>query len=107
MNITDKNIEEALQRTLARTSAPEGFADRVLARISDPQLQPQRSWLSASTLRRIAAAILFTAALGGLTAHQIAEHRRAEGELARREVMTALHIASAKMRVAQRAVARD
>jgi hypothetical protein len=107
MNITDKNIEETLQRTLARTRAPEGFADRVLDRLGEPQRQTQSHWLSASALRRIAAAILFTAALGGLTAHQIAEHRRAEGELAKREVMTALHIASAKMHVAQRAVARD
>jgi hypothetical protein len=107
MNITDKQIDETLQRALARTRAPEGFADRVLARIDAPQRQTQSHWLSASALRRIAAAILFTAALGGLTAHQIAEHRRAEGELARREVMTALHIASAKLRVAQRAVARD
>jgi len=106
MNITDKQIDETLQRTLARTRAPEGFADRVLARIDEPQRRQSR-WPSASALRRIAAAILFTAALGGLTAHQVAEHRRAEGELARREVMTALHIASAKMRVAQRAVARD
>jgi hypothetical protein len=107
MNITDKNIDETLQRTLARTRAPEGFADRVLARIDAPQSPRQSRWLSASALRRIAAAILFTAALGGLTAHQIAEHRRAEGELAKREVLTALHIASAKMHVAQRAVARD
>ena len=59
-------------------------------------------------LRRIAAAIVLTAALGGLTAHQIIEHRRnEEGERARRELMTALHIASAKMRVAQRAVVHD
>ncbi|HEX3067428.1 MAG TPA: hypothetical protein VHX14_02555 [Thermoanaerobaculia bacterium] len=107
MNITDKNIDETLQRTLARTRAPEGFADRVLARIDAPQAPQQSRWLSASALRRIAAVILFTAALGGLTAHQIAEHRRAEGELAKREVMTALHIASAKMHVAQRAVSRD
>ncbi len=107
MNITDKNIDETLQRTLARARAPEGFADRVLARIDAPQSKQPSRWLSASTLRRIAAVILFTAALGGLTAHQIAEHRRAEGELAKREVMTALHIASAKMHVAQRAVARD
>lgn len=107
MNITDKNIDDTLRRALARTRAPEGFGERVLARIDAPQSQQQSRWLSASALRRIAAAILFTAALGGLTAHQIAEHRRAEGELAKREVMTALHIASAKMHVAQRAVARD
>lgn len=105
------NIDAELHRVLERTSAPEGFADRVLARLdkeNDTKETP-RPWHrpAASTLRRIAAAVVLTAALGGLTAHQIAEHRRAEGEQARRELMTALHIASAKMRVAQRAVVHD
>ena len=100
------NLDHELHRVLERTSAPEGFADRVLARLEQGQ-QPQRHRFTASTLRRIAAAVILTAALGGLTAHQIVEHRRTEGERARRELMTALHIASAKMRVAQRAVARD
>jgi len=96
------NFEDELQRALARKSAPDGFADRVLSRIETPR--HQKSW----TLRRIAAAIVITASLGGLTAHQIIEHRRIEeGERARRELMTALHIASAKMRVAQRAVVHD
>jgi hypothetical protein len=96
------NFEDELHRTLTRKSAPDGFADRVLSRIEAPR---QRT---SSTLRRIAAAIVITAALGGLTAHQIIEHRRIEeGERARRQLMTALHIASAKMRVAQRAVVHD
>jgi hypothetical protein len=97
------NLEDELHRTLTRKSAPDGFADRVLSRLDAP-----RHRTSASTLRRIAAAIVITAALGGLTAHQIIEHRRIEeGERARRQLMTALHIASAKMRVAQRAVVHD
>jgi len=96
------NFEDELQRALARKSAPDGFTDRVVSRIAAPR--HQKSW----TLRRIAAAIVITASLGGLTAHQIIEHRRIEeGERARRELMTALHIASAKMRVAQRAVVHD
>ncbi|MGA8806258.1 MAG: hypothetical protein WB973_00170 [Thermoanaerobaculia bacterium] len=96
------NFEDGLTRALARKSAPDGFADRVLTRIAAPR---QRT---SSTLRRIAAAIVITASLGVLTAHQIIEHRRIEeGERARRELMTALHIASAKMRVAQRAVVHD
>jgi hypothetical protein len=99
------NFEDDLNRALARTSAPNGFADRVLARLGDTKTPRHRP--AASTLRRIAAAVVLTAALGGLTAHQIVEHRRTEGERARRELMTALHIASAKMRVAQRAVAHD
>lgn len=98
------NIDDELSRTLARTPAPDGFADRVLARLDENNV-PRRP--AASTLRRIAAAVILTAALGGLTAHQIVEHRRTEGERARRELMTALHIASAKMRVAQRAVVHD
>ena len=95
------NFEDDLTHALARKSAPDGFADRVVARIETPR---QRT----STLRRIAAAIVIAAALGGLTAHQIVEHRRnEEGQRARRQLMTALHIASAKMRVAQRAVVHD
>jgi hypothetical protein len=100
------NLDHELHRVLERTSAPEGFADRVLARLEQGQA-PQRHRFTASILRRIAAAVILTAALGGLTAHQIVEHRRTEGERARRELMTALHIASAKMRVAQRAIAHD
>jgi hypothetical protein len=99
--------EQQLEQALARKRAPDGFASRVMTRLGDSQSPRRWQWPSASTFRRIAAALILAAALGGLTAHQVAEHRRAEGELARREVMTALHIASAKMRVAQRAVVRD
>ena len=96
------NFEDDLTRAFERKSAPDGFADRVLSRLETPR------HTSASMLRRIAAAIVLTAALGGLTAHQIIEHRRnEEGERARRQLMTALHIASAKMRVVQRAVVHD
>jgi hypothetical protein len=96
------NFDDDITRALARKSAPDGFADRVLSRLDKPTAS------RTSMLRRIAAAIVLTAALGGLTAHQIIEHRRIEeGERARRELMTALHIASAKMRAAQRAVVHD
>lgn len=96
------NFEGDLTRAFERKSAPDGFADRVLSRLDAPRHR------NFSPLRRIAAAIALTAALGGLTAHQIVEHRRnEEGERARRQLMTALHIASAKMRVAQRAVVHD
>jgi len=95
------NFEDDLTRALARQPAPDGFADRVLSRLKTPRHR-------SSVLRRIAAAMILTAALGGLTAHQIIEHRRnEEGQRARRQLMTALHIASAKMRVAQRAVVHD
>ena len=101
------NIDHELERALARTSAPDGFADRVLARLGKADVPRHWHRPAASTLRRIAAGVVLTLALGGLTAHQYVEHRRTEGERARRELMTALHIASAKMRVAQRAVVHD
>jgi hypothetical protein len=95
------NFEDHLTRAFERKSAPDGFAGRVLSRLEAPRYR-------TPIFRRIAAAIVLTAALGGLTAHQIIEHRRnEEGERARRQLMTALHIASAKMRVAQRAVVHD
>jgi hypothetical protein len=95
------NFDDELHRAFARKSAPDGLAGHVLSRLEAPRHR-------TSPLRRIAAAIILTAALGGLTAHQMVEHRRIEeGERARRELMTALHIASAKMRAAQRAVAHD
>ncbi len=100
------NLDTELNRSLARTSPPDGFADRVMAHLGQTQALPRHRF-TASTLRRIAAAVILTASLGGLTTYQIVEHRRTEGERARRELMTALHIASAKMRVAQRAVAHD
>lgn len=111
-SIDDKSIDQELQQALARKSAPDGFAQRVMARLGEAQTRRRQApgqwhWPAASTLRRIAAALILTAALGGLTAHQVAEHRRTEGEHARQQLMTALHIASAKMRVAQRAVAHD
>jgi len=96
------NFENDLTSAFERKSAPDGFADRVLSRLEAPRRT------TSSSLRRIAAAIVITAALGGLTAHQIIEHRRnEEGQRARRQLMTALHIAGAKMRVAQRAVIHD
>jgi hypothetical protein len=96
------NFEDDLTRAFERKSAPDGFADRVLSRLETPRHR------TSTSLRRIAAAIVITAALGGLTAHQIIEHHRnEEGQRARRQLMTALHIASAKMRAAQRAVVHD
>ncbi len=100
------NIDGTLRKTVTRTSAPEGIAAGVLSRLDQTSTrQPFRP--ASSMLWRVAAAVVLTAALAGLTAHQVIEHRRTEGERARREVMTALHIASSKMRAAQHAIAHD
>lgn len=95
------NLDHELRRALARTAAPAGFADRVVARAT--ATPPQRGF----AFRRLAAAVVLLAGIGGLTAHRAAVHRREEGERAREQVLVALHIASSKVRVAQHAVLHD
>jgi hypothetical protein len=101
------SLEHDLENALARESAPDGFAARVMAAI-DAEARPspaasrhplpggegrRRSW------RAIAAGIVLTAIAGGWAAEKAIERR--EGERAREEVLVALHIASAKVRTAQ------
>ena len=101
------SLEHDLEKALARESAPDGFAARVMAAIdaearpsSAASLHPhtrgegwRRSW------RAIAAGIVLTAVAGGWAAEKAIERR--EGERAREEVLVALHIAGAKVRTAQ------
>ena len=95
-------LEDELKRALARKSAPDGFAERVMQRIDDAgegagaTPKRQRGW------RAIAAGLLLTAVAGGWAAQKAIERR--EGETARREVLIALHIASSKVRTAQQHV---
>jgi hypothetical protein len=95
-------LEDNLKRALARQSAPDGFAERMMQRIDDAgkiagatQKRP-RGW------RAIAAGLLLTAVAGGWAAQKAIERR--DGERAREEVLVALHIASSKVRTAQQHV---
>ena len=95
-------LEDNLKRALARQSAPDGFAERVMHRIDtagEAAGAPQRR---LGTWRAIAAGLLLTAVAGGWAAQKAIERR--EGERAREEVLIALHIASAKVRTAQQHV---
>lgn len=117
------HLEADLKRALARQSAPDGFAERVVAAISaearpspaDSQLllpageggpvAQQRGrvrGVQSRFTRAIAAGLLLTAVAGGWAAQKAIERR--EGERARDEVLIALHIASAKVRTAQQHV---
>lgn len=89
------NIDDELHRALARTSPDPGLAERILGRIAAAEKPPRytdQRWY------RIAAAAVLVFSVG-VAVH--VDHRRAEGERARRDVMTALHIAGAKVRLAQ------
>jgi len=100
------NLEDDLKRALARQSAPDGFAGRVMKRIeivgdhageaAGAPPKHVRAW------RAIAAGLLLTAVAGGWAAQKAIERR--EGERARAEVLVALHIASSKVRNAQQHV---
>jgi hypothetical protein len=96
------NLEDDLKRALARQSAPDGFAGRVMQRIvgaGEAAAAPPRR---LGTWRAIAAGLLLTAVAGGWAAQKAIERR--EGERARAEVLVALHIASSKVRTAQQHV---
>jgi hypothetical protein len=103
------HLEDDLKHALARKSAPDGFAARVMSRIDaeassspaigvDARPSPGFSGRSRFT-RAIAAGLLITAVAGGWAAQRAIERR--EGERAREEVLVALHIASSKVRNAQ------
>jgi hypothetical protein len=95
------HLEDDLKRALARQSAPDGFAARVMQQIDAGKIAgatPRR----LGTWRAIAAGLLLTAVAGGWAAQKAIERR--EGERARQEVLVALHIASAKVRTAQQHV---
>jgi len=111
------HLEDDLKRALARKSAPDGFAARVMSRIDAEGASPAISADGRPSpegrhplpgegrhrfTRAIAAGLLITAVAGGWAAQRAIERR--EGERAREEVLVALHIASSKVRNAQQHV---
>ena len=76
-------LENELRRALAREEAPEGFAERVIAR-SARVPSGARRWLAAAAMVVVAAG-----AAGAWREHQGYERKR--------EVMLALRLASAPM----------
>ena len=92
------NLEPELKHALRRVPAPEGFAERVLARVKEPHRESRRPWW-----RAVAATFLLATILGGWGAHEMIERRR-EGERAREQVLLALRITGEKLANAQRGV---
>jgi hypothetical protein len=94
-------LDRVLRSALRPIPAPEGFADRVLARAEEspadgssafrrrPGFHPLLRW-------SIAAVLLLAIGIGGFTAHQ--RERRVAGERARDQVLLALRITSFTIR---------
>ena len=99
--------EERLREALRRKAAPDGFADRVRARIRDLPVVEKRPWFRAFIAKpalRWAAAALCLAIAGGIANRAQQERQRRQGEMARMQVRQALRIASVKLNAARKMV---
>ena len=106
--MTDMNkdgMDDALKSALRRQDAPDGFADRVLARVAMQNQPPVRrdSWLSLFTqpiVRWAALAAVATAMIAGVHVYNV--HReQAKGEAAKQRLMLALRVAGSKLQLAK------
>ena len=105
MNAWEENLREALRHK----DAPPGFTDRVLARVRDLPGREKRPWFRlrefiARPALRWAIAALCLAIAVSVAYRGRQERQRREGEIARRQVKQALHIASVKLNTARRMV---
>jgi hypothetical protein len=100
------HLEDELRKALQRKEAPSDFVDRVLARIETPR--HDKKWVAAFRLPRLAwAAVGVVTCLTltlGVAQYRSYQKTRAEGELAKNQLMLALKIAGKKLSVAQRKV---
>jgi len=96
-----KDVEDIeLRRALRRVDAPEGFADRVLARVGQPAIAKRhrlRNWVIAATL---------TIAAAGSAWYRAEDQRRVQGEEAKRQVLLSLNIAGSKLKAIEMKVNR-
>lgn len=106
----DGVLEQELRASLRPRSAPEGFMDRVLARVEEsPRREPTR-WLRKSISKpvmrgAIAATLLLAVGIGGYFEHQ--RERQIAGEHARQQVLLALRITSSALQDVRNKLDRD
>ena len=104
-----KDFEQELKRALRRCEPPEGFAERVLARVAAEQQQPiwgrVVSIWHRPMLRWAAVAAIVLLGAGELS-YRAHEQRleEASGRAAKQQVMLALRLTRSKLRVAQKRV---
>lgn len=99
--LPEKDFEQNLRRALRRQKPSEEFAARLLTRMAQ-RTQPKPtagSWWPLPRLRWAVASVICVAMTVGGAKYE--QHRHAEGEAARQQVMVALRIAGAKIQLAQ------
>lgn len=103
-----KDMEEQLRDALRRCDPPEGFAERVVGRLAEnrqPVVHAPRWTLRWPSLRwAVAAAIAIFITIG--IGYRMYEQRQeaVEAMVAKRQVMLALRITGAKLRIAKQRV---
>jgi hypothetical protein len=109
-----KPFEDELHRALRRRDPPPGFASRVMARVEQQAAAKARfawlwrlrtrlwswggegSWKRSAALAAAAAMLVLAVSVVAWRQHRIREEQR-QGELARAQVMEALHVTSIKL----------
>ena len=87
----DRELHDALQRK----QAPDGLADRVLARINSGEAQPARTGGGSNpVLRWLAAAAVLAVAAGGAGQYYTQQQQAAEAARVREDIRIALQITS-------------
>jgi anti-sigma factor RsiW len=106
----ETRLEQELTKALQRDSAPEGFAEGVLARVREeetrqPQFQP--SWfafLRQPVFRLAATVVVFLVMIGGMAEYRRYEQQKEAGQVAKRQLMEALRVTGAKLHYARQKV---
>jgi len=103
-------FEDKLRKALHREPAPEGFAEKIMARIGDlPRPAAKPGWrfsafFAIPVFRWAAAVAVCLLIVGGVAHYQRQEQLRQQGEIAKVQAKQALRIASVKLNVARKKV---
>jgi len=96
-------FERALMEALHREAAPEGFAERVVARAGPVKAGGRIWWKKRAFQWSLAAGLAATLLAGGLIEHR--REQQIRGERAREELMLALRITGVKLHAVQERLA--
>ncbi|HYG99071.1 MAG TPA: hypothetical protein VD837_08060 [Terriglobales bacterium] len=104
------SLEQELRNALRREPTPDGFMERVLARVRHEETARESSWAAMFAFMRrpafrvAATAAVFLVMLGGLTEYRSHQQEKQAGEAAKRQLMLALRITGSKLQYAQQKV---
>lgn len=98
------DFERDLREQLTARDAPEGFADRLMARVAlEHGARGRMRWLTLPVWRWAAATALVAVVAAGVGVQHEREQRR-QGEAARAQVMLALRITGTTLRDVERTI---